>query len=125
MQEQNYSFAELRTELLRKLSDRGCTPTTITSYRYLCNSIFKWLSDNGFDRYTEETGNRFLQCYQLEHEKNQYYFNLRTAVQRLNDILKGSWSDVHSDKGKHFCLPDAFTEIVNLMSYRAFILSKK
>ena len=113
MQEQNYSFAELRTELLRKLGDRGCTPITITGYRYLCNSIFKWLSDNGFDRYTEETGNRFLQCYQSEHGENQYYFDLRTTVQRLNDILNGSWSDVHSDKGKHFCLPDAFAEIVD------------
>ncbi|MBR1476753.1 MAG: tyrosine-type recombinase/integrase [Lachnospiraceae bacterium] len=113
MHEQNYSFAELKEALLRKLGARGCTPITITGYRYLCNSIFKWLSDNGFDRYTEESGDRFLRCYQSEHGQNQYYFALRTTAQRLNDILKGSWSDVHSDKGKHFCLPDAFAEIVD------------
>lgn len=113
MQEQNYSFMELRTNLLKKLGDRGCTPITITGYRYLCNSIFKWLSDNGFNRYTEETGNRFLQCYLSEHGENQYYRTLRTVVQRLNDLLNGSWSDVHSDKGKHFCLPDTFAEVVD------------
>ncbi|MCR5468124.1 MAG: tyrosine-type recombinase/integrase [Lachnospiraceae bacterium] len=113
MQEQNYSFLELRTALLKKLGDRGCTPITITGYRYLCNSIFKWLSNNGFDRYTAEAGNRFLQCYQSEHGENPYYFALRTVVQRLNDISKGSWSDVHSDKGKHFCLPNTFAEIVD------------
>ena len=27
--------------------------------------------------------------------------------------MTGAWSDVHSDKGKHFCLPDAFAEIVD------------
>lgn len=113
MQEQNYSFEELKTELLRKLGDRGCSPTTVTNYKYLCNSIFKWLTDNSFDFYTEETGSRFLACYLSEHGENQYYFALRTTVQRLNDILRGSWSDVHSDKSKHFCLPDAFAEIVD------------
>ena len=113
MQEKNHSFTELRTELLGKLSDRGCTPITITGYKYLCNSIFTWLSDNGFDCYNEKAGSLFLQHYQSEHGENQYYLALRTVVQRLNDLLKGAWSDVHSDKGKHFCLPDAFVEIVD------------
>ena len=113
MQEKNYSFTELRTELLGKLGDRGCTPITITGYRYLCNSIFTWLSDNGFDCFNKKAGALFLQHYQSEHGENQYYLALRTVVQRLNDLLKGAWSDVHSDKGKHFCLPDAFAELVD------------
>ena len=113
MQETNHLFTELRTELLGKLGDRGCTPITITGYRYLCNSIFTWLSDNGFDCYTEKAGSLFLQHYQSEYGENQYYLSLRTVVQRLNDLSKGQWSDVHSDKGKHFCLPDAFAEIVD------------
>lgn len=113
MQETNHSFTELRAELLGKLGDRGCTPITITGYRYLCNSIFTWLSDNSFDCYTEKAGSQFLQHYQSEHGENQYYHALHTVVQRLNDLLKGQWSDVHSDKGKHFCLPDAFAEIVD------------
>ena len=54
-----------------------------------------------------------MQHYQSEYGENQYYLSLRTVVQRLNDLLKGAWSDVHSDKGKHFCLPDAFAEIVD------------
>lgn len=112
MQEKNHSFTGLRTELLGKLAYRGCTPITITGYRYLCNSIFTWLSDNGFDCYTEKAGSLFLQHYQSEYGENQYYLSLRTVVQRLNDLSKGQWSDVHSDKGKHFCLPDAFAEIV-------------
>lgn len=113
MQEKNHLFMELKTELLGKLGDRGCTPITITGYRYLCNSIFTWLSDNGFDCYNEKAGALFLQHYQSEHGENQYYLALRTVVQRLNDIFKGEWSDVHSDKGKHFCLPEAFAEIVD------------
>lgn len=113
MQETNHSFTELKTELLEKLRDRGCTTITITGYRYLCNSIFTWLSDNGFDCYTEKAGSLFLQHYQSEHGENQYYLSLRTVVQRLNDLLKGQWSDVHSDKGKHFCLPDTYAEIVD------------
>lgn len=113
MPEQNNSFVKLKTELLKKMEDRGCTPTTITGYKYQCNSIFKWLSDNGFDCYSEEGGKRFLQYYQSEHGENQYYFALRTVVQRLNDLLNGTWADVHSDKGRHFLLPDAFAEIAD------------
>ena len=33
MQEQNYSFEELKAELLERLEARGCTPITITGYR--------------------------------------------------------------------------------------------
>ncbi len=113
MQETNHSFMKLRTELLGKLDSRGCTPITITGYRYLCNSIFTWLSDNGFDCYTEKAGSLFLQHYHFERGENHYYLSLRKVVKRLNDLLNGQWSDVHSDKGKHFCLPDAFAEIVD------------
>ena len=45
MQEQNYSFEELKAELLERLEARGCTPITITGYRYQCNSIFAWLKE--------------------------------------------------------------------------------
>ncbi len=40
MQGQSDSFEELKTELLKRLEARGCTPITITGYRYQCNSIF-------------------------------------------------------------------------------------
>lgn len=39
MQEICYSFETLERELLEKLEHRGCSPVTITRYRYLCNSI--------------------------------------------------------------------------------------
>ena len=113
MQEQNYSFEEFRTTLLEKLSSQGCSPITVTGHRYQCNSIFKWLRENGYDYYSAEGGNRFLNDYLAEHGKNQYYTNLRTVVYRLNDIINDTWRNVHSDKGKHFCLSDAFIEIVN------------
>lgn len=113
MQEQHYSFNDLRSILLKKLEDRGCTPITITGYRYQCNSIFKWLSANGCDHYTEEGGKLFLQNYISVHGDNQYYYSLRTVVQRLNDVLKNVWSDVHSDKSRHFCLSDEFNHIVD------------
>lgn len=113
MREQKNSFTELKSELLRKLGDRGCTPITITGYKYLCNSIFSWLSGNGFDYYSEEAGTKFLQYYHSEHGENQYYFSLQTVVHRLNDLLNWTWSDRHSDKGKQFCLPDAFAEIID------------
>lgn len=113
MQEQNYSFMELRTELLKKLSDQGCAAITVTGYRYQCNSVFKWLTDMGYDHYSEEGGNRFLQNYYTKHGKNQYYCALRTVIHRLNDILNDTWGDVHSDKGRHFFLPDVFAEIVD------------
>ena len=69
MQEKNHSFTELRTELLGKLADRGCTPITITGYRYLCNSIFTWLSDIGLDCYTEKAGSLFCCIISLSTEK--------------------------------------------------------
>ena len=105
MQETNHSFTELKTELLEKLRNRGCTTITITGYRYLCNSIFTWLSDNGFDCYTEKAGFLFLQHYQSEHGENQYYLSLHTVVQRSNDLLKGKWSDVHSDYAEEKTMP--------------------
>ena len=46
MQEICYSFETLERELLEKLEHRGCSPVTITGYRYLCNSIISWLKDN-------------------------------------------------------------------------------
>ena len=113
MQEQIYSFEELREVLLEKLKEKGCSPITITGYRYMCNSIFKWLRGKSCDHYTVEEGNSFLQNYCNGHGENQYYANLRTVIYRLNDILQDTWSRVHSDKGRHFCLPDAFAEIVD------------
>ena len=53
MQEQNYSFEELKAELLERLEARGCTPITITGYRYQCNSIFAWLKENGYGSYSK------------------------------------------------------------------------
>lgn len=86
MQEQNYSFVELRAELLKKLRNLGCTPITITGYRYLCNSIISWLQDNGYDFYTEDGGDAFLQDYLDNHGINQYYNNLRTTIYRFDHI---------------------------------------
>ncbi len=59
MQEQNYSFEELKAELLERLEARGCTPITITGYRYQCNSIFAWLKENGYGSYSKEGGIAF------------------------------------------------------------------
>src|SRR5699024_6629557 len=111
MQEQNHSFEELRADLLEKLRNQGCSPITITGYRYQCNSIFKWLRRNNYDHYSMEGRKRFLQDYCAKHGENQYYTTLRTVIYRLNDILEDTWRDMHSDKSRHFCLPDAFVEI--------------
>lgn len=113
MQERYNSFDVLKNELLEKLKARGCSSVTITGYRYLCNSIISWLKHNGYEVYTKEAGNAFLQNYLSEHGNNQYYTNLRTAVYRLNDLIDSRWKDVHSDKGKHFVLSDEFIDIVN------------
>lgn len=86
----------------------------IIGYRYQCNSIFKWLIRNNYGHYSVEGENRYLQNYCAKHGKGPYYTTLRTVIYRLNDILKHTWSDVHSDKGKHFYLPDAFVKIVHL-----------
>ena len=83
MQERNYSFEELRPILLEKLRSQGCSPITVTGYRYQCNSIFRWLTGNGYDHYSVEGGDRFLNEYYAEHGENQYYTNLRTVVYRL------------------------------------------
>ena len=80
MQEQNYSFEELKAELLEKMKARGCTPITVTGYRYQCNSIFDWLRENGYSSYTKEGGLVFLQNYYNEHGSNPYYHNLRTVI---------------------------------------------
>lgn len=113
MQKRNYSFEELRTALLEKLKNQACSPITITGYRYQCNSIFKWMRKNDYNHYSEEGANNYLQDYCAKHGKNRYYATLRTVIYRLNDISKDTWSDVHSDKGRHFCLSDTFVEIVN------------
>ena len=87
MHEKFQSFDTLEKELLDRLKARGCSSITITGYRYLCNSIISWLQDNGFDHYTKEGGDSFLQNYVKNHGKNQYYTNLRTVVYRLNDLV--------------------------------------
>lgn len=63
MQERNYSFEKLEAELLERLKTRGCTPVTITGYRYQCNSIFAWLKENGHESYSKEGGIAFLHDY--------------------------------------------------------------
>ena len=95
MQEQNYSFEKLKVELLERLEARGCTPITITGYRYQCNSIFAWLKENGYGSYSKEGGTAFLQGYYSKHGGNQYYSTLKTVVYRLNDILDGFLQGVH------------------------------
>lgn len=113
MQKNLNSFDVLKMELLEKLKARGCSSVTVTGYRYWCNSIISWLKDNGYEFYTKEGGDVFLQEYLDKHGANQYYTNLRTAVFRLNDLVDDKWQDVHSDKGKHFILSDEFADIVN------------
>ena len=113
MQEQNYSFEELKVELLERLEARGCTPITITGYRYQCNSIFTWLRENGYGYYSKERGIAFLQDYYSKHGSNPYYSALKTVVYRLNDILDDTWRDMHSDKGKHFDFSVEWSEIID------------
>ena len=113
MQERENTFETLEQELLERLEERGCSPVTITGYRYLCNSIISWLRDNGYDYYTEDGGEAFLQDYLNTHGNNQYYNNLKTVVYRLNDLTIGSWKNVHSDKGKKFFLSVEFIDIVD------------
>lgn len=113
MQKHENNFETLEQELLERLKDRGYSPATITWYRYLCNSIISWLHANGYEYYTTEVGNAFLQDYLGAHGKNQYYNNLRTAIYRLNDLVIGDWKNVHSDKGKKFVLSNEFKEIVD------------
>lgn len=108
-----YDFDVLKNELLEKLEARGCSSITITGYGYSYNSIISWLKNNGYEFYTKEGGNTFLQDYLDKHGSNQYYKNLRTVVYRLNDLVDGKWEDVHSDKRKHFCLSHEFIDIVD------------
>lgn len=112
MKNSNISFEKLETMLLDKMEAGGCSPVTITMYRYLCNSIFFWLKENEYNSYSKEGGNNLLESYYSTNGYNQYYRNLRTVVYRLNDILDGTWKHVHSDKGKHFALSDEFVAIV-------------
>ena len=113
MQEHIKSFEDLEVELLDRMQARGCTPITVTGYRYLCNSVISWLRNNGFTSYSKEGGEKFLQNYLATHERNQYYLSLRTVIYRLDDIIENTWNDVHSDKGKHFYLSDEFFETVD------------
>ena len=96
MQKLNHSFGELEAELLERLEARGCTPVTITGYRYRCNSIFAWLKENGYGSYSKERGIVFLLDYYSKQGGNQYYDALKTVVYRLNDILDAAWDDVKS-----------------------------
>ncbi len=108
-----FEFDSLEEELLERMKTRGCTPVTITGYRYLCNSIFTWLKNAGFTSYSKKGGEQFLQDYLVKNGKNQYYSNLRTVVCRLNDIVQGTWEEVHSDKGKKFFLSDEYITVVD------------
>lgn len=74
------SFKELEDELLQKFEARGCTPVTVTGYRYLCNSIFSWLKSNNYSCYTKIGGDSFLEDYQKRHGCIPYYFNLRKTI---------------------------------------------
>lgn len=113
MQERNYSFEKLESELLDRLKARGCTSITITGYRYQCNSIFAWLKEKGYSSYCKKEGIEFLQDYKSKHGNNRYYRSLRTVIYRLNDIIDATWRDVHSDKGKRFCIADDFIEVID------------
>lgn len=113
MQEHIKSFEDLEVELLDRMKARGCTPITVTGYRYLCNSVISWLKNNGFTSYSKEGGEKFLQNYLATHERNQYYLSLRTVIYRLDDIIENTWNDVHSNKGKKFSLSDEYNAVVS------------
>lgn len=55
------SFNELQEELLAKMEARGCTPVTVTGYRYLCNSVIDQLRNWGYETYTKGGGERVLE----------------------------------------------------------------
>ena len=107
------SFNELQEELLAKMEARGCTPVTVTGYRYLCNSVIDQLRNWGYETYTKGGGERVLEDYLKTHGKNQYYSNLRTIIKRLSDLVDGIWRDIHSNKAKKFEISDAYRILVD------------
>lgn len=108
MNRDSKDFESLKNELLKKLEARGCTAVTVTSYRYLSNSIITQLKSMGYEVYTKGCGERVLENYLKSHGKNQYYENLRTVITRFDDLLNDIWSDVHSSKGRTFELTEDF-----------------
>jgi site-specific recombinase XerD len=111
------NYYELEKELLGRMAARGCSEVTITEYRYLCSSIINQMKNLGHPFYTKEGGTKFLESYIKNHEKNQYYENLRTVVSRLDDLIDGTWLDVHSFHDRGFDLSDAQKQLVDNYCY--------
>jgi integrase/recombinase XerD len=106
MDNEGRSFDELEKELLDRMVSRGCSQVTITGYRYLCNSIINQIKSQGNHHYTKVSGNKVLEGYLKTNGNNQYYENLKTVVNRLNDLMDGTWSEIHSSRGIKFNLTD-------------------
>lgn len=111
--QQHITFESLEEELLERMETRGCTPVTVTGYRYLCNSIFAWLKNAGFTSYSKEGGEQFLQDYLERNGRNHYYSNLRTVICRFDDIVHRTWKEVHSDTGKKFFLSNEYIAVID------------
>lgn len=106
-------FNELVEELLAKMEARGCTSLTVIGYRYLCNSVIDQLRNWGYEAYTKGGGERVLENYLKTRGKNRYYSNLRTVIKRLNDLVDGTWKDIHSNKAKIFEVSDEYRILVD------------
>lgn len=113
MDNEGKSFEELEDELLDRMVSRGCSQVTITGNRYLCNSIINQMKSQGNQFYTKGGGNKVLENYLKTNGYNQYYENLRTVVNRLNDLMDGIWLEIHSSRGIKFNLTDKQKLIVS------------
>lgn len=113
MEDQKYkAFDELKNELLERLIEKGCTPVTVTGYKYVFNSIEKFLRQRGYHNYSKEAGQKLLDEYLLNKGRNDYYKNLHTVISRMNDIIECEWNIRHSDNGRKFRFSNEFQQLL-------------
>lgn len=82
MQNAVSNFEELKQKVLNQLREHHYKDSTITNYARIYNRIGNFMSSNGYEIYTKEVGDRFLEL--LEHKENCI-----CPVRRLNDYISG------------------------------------
>lgn len=118
MKRDSLSYEAIQSMLLEKRRSMRCSAVSVTSSRYVSNSIFKMMKAFGFQEYCEEGSALVLREYLKQNGPNQYYSTLKTTVRQMNDLLDGNWKDRHGSRRREFTLKNYQTAAIE--SYCAF-----
>ena len=105
-------WRELNDGFINFLVEKGYNHSSTQSYRKTINLLIRFANANGYDTYTQEIGEKFLESeVRLMYLKQDSYQRQRLTIRRFNEYLDGEKYLYRCQQMNYEC-PEAFKEVL-------------